>query len=54
VLGQLLIVLIAALTYGLWAAALVRSLSPSLPAEREARRRMAKVLHTRRYDKSVS
>jgi hypothetical protein len=54
VLGQVLIVLIAALTYGLWAAALVRTLSPSLPAEREARRRLAKALHTRRYDNSIS
>jgi hypothetical protein len=54
VLGQLLIVLIAALTYGLWAAALVRSLSPSLPAEGEARRRLAEMLHARRYDDSIS
>lgn len=54
VLAQLVIVLIAALTYGLWAAALVRSLSPSLPAEREARRRLAKVLHTRGYDNCIS
>jgi phosphoglycerol transferase MdoB-like AlkP superfamily enzyme len=54
VLGQLAIVLIAALTYGLWAAALVRSLSPSLPAEREARRRMAEVLRARGCDNSLS
>ena len=54
VLGQLAIVLIAALTYGLWVAALVRSLSPSLPAEAESRRRLAKVLHTRGCDESIS
>jgi hypothetical protein len=54
VLGQLAIVLIAALTYGLWMAALARSLSPALPAEREARRRLAKALHDRGYDKSIS
>jgi hypothetical protein len=53
VLGQLAIVLIAALTYGLWAAALARSLSPSLPAEAEARRRLAKTLHARGYDNSI-
>lgn len=44
VLAQLMIVLIAALSYGLWLAALVRSLSPMLPAEREARQRMAERL----------
>jgi hypothetical protein len=54
VVGQLAIVVVAALTYGLWAAALARSLSPSLPAEQEARRRLAKVLHTRGYDDSIS
>lgn len=54
VVGQLAIVLVAALTYGLWAAALARSLSPALPAESEARRRLAKALHNRGYDKSIS
>jgi hypothetical protein len=54
VLGQFLIVLIAALTYGLWAAALVRSLSPSLPAEGKAGQRLTGVLDARGYDKPIS
>lgn len=54
VLAQLLIVLIAALSYGLWTAALVRSLSPVLPVERQARQRMAERLRARGYDNSVS
>jgi hypothetical protein len=54
VVAQLLIVLIAALTYGLWAAALVRSLSPSFPVERQARQRMTEVLRARGYHRSVS
>jgi hypothetical protein len=53
-LAQLVIVLAAALSYGLWTAALLRSLSPLLPPERQARQRMADQLRARGYDVSVS
>src|ERR1022692_2685862 len=54
VFAQLLIVLAAALSYGLWMAALLRSLSPVPPPERQARQRMAERLRARGYDVSVS
>lgn len=54
VFAQLFIVLAAALSYGLWIAALLRSLSPVLPPERQARQRMAERLRARGYDVSVS
>ena len=54
VLAQLFIVLVAALSYGLWAAATMRSLSPVLPTERQARQRLAERLRARGYDVAVS
>jgi hypothetical protein len=54
VFAQLFIVLAAALSYGLWMAALLRSLSAVLPPERQARQRMAERLRARGYDVSVS
>jgi hypothetical protein len=54
VFAQLLIVLAAALSYGLWMAALLRSLSFVLPPERQARQRMTERLRARGYDVSVS
>jgi hypothetical protein len=50
---HLLIGLAAALTYGLWTAALLRSLSPVLPPERQARQRIAERLRGRGYDVPV-